>query len=39
MNDEIIIHENQTEMIDFMEDIHDTKIFRCKDKLENGSLD
>ena len=29
--DEIIIHENQTEMMDFMEDINDTKIFKCKD--------
>ena len=29
-NDEIIIHENQTELMDFMEDIHDTKVFRCK---------
>ena len=27
---EIIIHKNQTEIIDFMEDIYDTKIFRCK---------
>jgi hypothetical protein len=31
MNDEIIIHENQTELMEFMEDIHDKKIFRCKD--------
>ena len=30
-NDEIIIHENQTEMMDFMEDIHDKKVFKCKD--------
>ena len=28
--DEIIIHENQTEIIEFMEDINDTKIFKCK---------
>ena len=28
---EIIIHRNQTEIIDFMEDINDTKIFKCKD--------
>ena len=27
---EIIIHKNQTEIIDFMEDINDTKIFKCK---------
>ena len=27
---EIIIHQNQTEMMDFMEDINDTKIFKCK---------
>lgn len=26
--DEIIIHENQTEIMDFMEDIHDKKIFK-----------
>ena len=31
MNNEIIIHENQTELMDFMEDINDTKIFKCKD--------
>ena len=27
---EIIIHKNQTEIIEFMEDISDTKIFKCK---------
>ena len=31
MNNEIIIHENQTELMDFMEDINDTTIFKCKD--------
>ena len=31
MQDEIIIHKNQTEMLEFMEDINDTKIFKCKD--------
>ena len=36
---EIIIHKNQTEIIDFMEDINDTKIFKCKDKLENELFD
>ena len=30
MQDEIIIHKNQTEMLEFMEDINDTKIFKCK---------
>ena len=29
--DEIIIHENQMDIMDFMEDINDTKIFKCKD--------
>ena len=27
---EIIIHKNQSEMIEFMEDINDSKIFNCK---------
>ena len=31
MQDEIIIHENQMDIMDFMEDINDTKIFKCKD--------
>ena len=36
---DIIIHENQTELMDFMEDIYDTKIFRCKKCCWNSSND
>ena len=28
---EIIIHKNQTDIMDHMEDINDKKIFKCKD--------